>query len=68
MAIAKIKKRDGRIVDFDASRIKNAIHKAFIAVELGNGEKAESVTKEVVKLLEQKFEERCRLSKMHKTS
>lgn len=56
MAIAKIKKRDGRIVDFDASRIKNAIHKAFIAVELGNGEKAESVTKEVVKLLEQKFE------------
>jgi ribonucleoside-diphosphate reductase alpha chain len=56
MAITKIKKRDGRIVDFDSSRIKNAIHKAFIAVELGDGEKAESATREVVKLLEQKFE------------
>ena len=38
---SKIKKRDGRIVDFDADRIKNAVHKAFLAVELGNGEKAE---------------------------
>ena len=56
MAIAKIRKRDGRIADFDSGRIKDAIHKAFIAVELGNGEKAESVTREVVKLLEEKFE------------
>jgi ribonucleoside-diphosphate reductase alpha chain len=58
MTIAKIRKRDGRIVDFDASRIKNAIHKAFIAVELGDGDRAERTTKEVVKLLEQKFEGR----------
>lgn len=57
MPIGKIRKRDGRIVDFDSSRIKNAIHKAFIAVELQDGEKAELVTREVVSLLEGKFKE-----------
>jgi ribonucleoside-diphosphate reductase alpha chain len=58
MTITKIKKRDGRIVDFDPSRIKDAIHKALIAVELENGERAENITREVVKLLEEKFEEK----------
>jgi ribonucleoside-diphosphate reductase alpha chain len=57
MVIAKIRKRDGRIVDFDAGRIKNAIHKAFVAVELKDGERAESITGEVVSLLEEKFRE-----------
>ena len=57
MFFKKIEKRDGRIVDFDADRIKNAVHKALLAVELGDGEKAESITKEVVKLLEEKFKE-----------
>ena len=55
MFSGKIKKRDGRIVDFDPERIKNAVHKAFLAVELGNGEKAVSVTAEVVNRLEAKF-------------
>jgi len=58
MAITKIRKRDGRVVDFDSSRIRDAIHKAFIAVELEDGEGAESITREVVKLLEEKFRER----------
>ena len=58
MPMDKIRKRDGRIVDFDASRIKDAIHKAFIAVELGNGAKAEDVTEEVVRVLGERFEER----------
>ncbi len=58
MFFKKIKKRDGRIVDFDAGRIKNAVHKALLAVELGDGEKAESITEEVVKLLEEKFKEK----------
>jgi ribonucleoside-diphosphate reductase alpha chain len=57
MFSGKIKKRDGRIVDFDADRIRNAVHKAFLAVELGDGAKAEKVTKEVVKLLEEKFKD-----------
>lgn len=58
MAITKIRKRDGRIVDFDSSRIKDAIHKAFIAVELEDGERAQSITRDVVKLLEEKFKEK----------
>ncbi|HLC01283.1 MAG TPA: adenosylcobalamin-dependent ribonucleoside-diphosphate reductase [Candidatus Bathyarchaeia archaeon] len=57
MVLSKIRKRDGSIVDFDPERIKDAVHKAFLAVELGNGERAETVTNEVVKLLEQKFPE-----------
>jgi ribonucleoside-diphosphate reductase alpha chain len=55
MFSGKIKKRDGRIVDFDANRIRDAVHKAFLAVELGDGEKAQHITKDVVKILEQKF-------------
>jgi ribonucleoside-diphosphate reductase alpha chain len=55
VSVTKIVKRDGRTVDFDSSRIKTAVYKAFIAVELGDGEKAELVTREVVKRLEEKF-------------
>jgi ribonucleoside-diphosphate reductase alpha chain len=58
MFLSKIKKRDGRIADFDPDRIKNAVHKAFLAVELGDGEKAENVTNEVVKRLEEQFKEK----------
>jgi len=58
MPITKIKKRDGRIIDFDPSRIRDAIHRAFIAVKLEDGERAKSVTRKVVKLLEEKFEEK----------
>ena len=58
MFITKIRKRDERVVDFDSSRIKDAIHRAFVAVELENGERAESVTEEVVRLLEERFEKR----------
>jgi ribonucleoside-diphosphate reductase alpha chain len=55
MFFGKVKKRDGRIESFDATRIKNAVYKAFLAVELGDGEKADSVTDEVVSLLSRKF-------------
>lgn len=55
MVLTQIKKRDGAIANFNPERIKDAIHKAFLAVELGDGEKAQDVTNEVVKLLEQKF-------------
>ena len=59
MILSKIKKRDGRIADFDPNRIRNAVHKAFLAVELGDGEKAESITSEVVKRLDAKFKEKA---------
>ena len=55
MVLTNIKKRDGTIAVFDRERIKDAVHKAFLAVELGDGEKAESVTNEVVQILERKF-------------
>jgi ribonucleoside-diphosphate reductase alpha chain len=58
MLLSKIKKRDGRIADFDPERIKNAVHKAFLAVELGDGEKAENITNLVVQRLEAKFKEK----------
>lgn len=58
MPIAKIMKRDGKLADFDPDRIKDAVHKAFIAVELEDGEKAEAITREVVKILEERFRER----------
>jgi ribonucleoside-diphosphate reductase alpha chain len=58
MILSKIRKRDGRIVGFEPDRIKNAVHKAFLAVELGDGARAESVTEEVVRLLEEKFREK----------
>jgi ribonucleoside-diphosphate reductase alpha chain len=57
MPIKNVQKRDGRIVSFDSTRIRHAIHRAFIAVELENGERAEDVTKEVVRLLEEQFVE-----------
>src|SRR4030067_1515902 len=55
MVLSKIKKRDGTIVPFDPERIKDAVNKAFLAVKRGNGEKAQDITNEVVKILEQKF-------------
>ena len=58
MFIKKVRKRDGRVVDFDSSRVKDAIHRAFIAVELENGKRAESASEDVVKLLEKRFEKR----------
>ncbi|TDA32059.1 MAG: hypothetical protein DSO02_05860, partial [Hadesarchaea archaeon] len=58
MPIQKIKKRDGRLVDFDPSKIRDAVHRAFIAVEQEDGERAEEVTGEVVRVLEERFRER----------
>jgi ribonucleoside-diphosphate reductase alpha chain len=58
MTISKIIKRDGRVVDFDSAKIKDAVYKAFIAVELADGAKADGVTREVVRLLEERFKQR----------
>jgi len=55
VVLSKIKKRDGTLVGFDSDRINDAIHKAFLAVELGNGEKAQDVTAKVIQIVEDKF-------------
>ncbi len=53
MAIARIKKRDGREVYFDPRKISGAIDKAFAATyKPGNQEVAEQLTREVCSILE----------------
>ncbi len=54
--IRKIRKRDGRVVDFDKSRITNAIFKAARAVGGNNRELAAKLAGEVVAALEKKFD------------
>ena len=53
--ITHVRKRDGRIVPFDKSKITNAIHKAFVAVGVEDGEVAEKLSSQVVKILEERF-------------
>ncbi|MCZ7380289.1 MAG: vitamin B12-dependent ribonucleotide reductase [Candidatus Methanoperedens sp.] len=53
--IEKIKKRDGRIVDFDSSKIAKAVFKAFIATKSKDGKRADDMAKQVVELLEKRI-------------
>lgn len=55
MVIKKIKKRDGRIVDFEKDKITNAIFKAAKAVGGEDIELAKQLTEKVVQQLEEKF-------------
>jgi ribonucleoside-diphosphate reductase alpha chain len=54
----KIRKRDGRIVAFDPQKITIAIQKAILAVKEKNGDLAREMSKEVVKLLEERFKDK----------
>ena len=53
--IAKVTKRDGTIVDFDQSRIQDAIFKALTASGQGDGKKAKRLSDKVVKILNRRF-------------
>jgi len=53
--INRIVKRDGRIVDFDPGKITEAIRKAFVATRGGQGDPAQQLSNEVVKILETRF-------------
>ena len=53
--ISKVKKRDGRIVDFDESKIALAIWKSAESVGGKDRERSEELAGMVTKLLEQKF-------------
>ncbi len=55
--IKKVIKRDGRIVDFDASRIENAIKKAMVSVNKYDEETLNKVVNYVLKLLDEKYGE-----------
>ncbi len=51
----QIKKRDGRIVDFDQAKITDAIHKAITASGQGNGKQAKFLANKVISLLKKRF-------------
>ena len=53
MPIEKIKKRDGRIVPFDQSKITEAIRKAFEATGQKDGKRAKEISDKVVRKLEE---------------
>ena len=53
--ITKIKKRSGEIAKFEPEKIKNAIHKAIIAVNEHDGRLAQRLANEVVDILSKRF-------------
>ena len=53
--IEKVQKRDGRIVEFDEVKIANAIHKAVVATNQGDGAVSKKVADKVVQLLNRRF-------------
>lgn len=57
--ITKIRKRDGRVVEFDPGKITNAILKSFTATKTKNGEVAKKLTKQIVEIVAKKFEGRA---------
>ncbi|MDI6810092.1 MAG: ribonucleotide reductase N-terminal alpha domain-containing protein [archaeon] len=59
--ITKIRKRDGRIVQFEQEKITNAIYKAMVSVGRGEEgrERAKELTEKVVTVVEKAFAERA---------
>ncbi len=53
--ITKVRKRDGRIVDFEQEKITNVISKALTATKQGDGKKAEKLSDRVVNLALHRF-------------
>jgi len=54
MKIIKVKKRDGRLVNFNPKKIEKAILKSFIATGEGDGKIAKKLTKKVINLLQKR--------------
>ena len=55
--LSAVRKRDGRIVPFDRSKIVNAIYKAAKSVNEGDLKAAEELSLQVVKVLEEKHKD-----------
>ena len=53
--IDKVQKRDGRIVDFEQAKIEEAVHKAVVATNQGDGAVSKKVSDKVVSLLNRRF-------------
>jgi len=57
VSVEKVRKRDGRVVDFEPGKIANAIHKALNATNTPDGKLAASLAEEVVARLNEKAKE-----------
>ncbi len=53
--ITKVQKRDGAIVDFDQSRISEAIFKALTATTQGDGRRSKRLSDRIVQILNRRF-------------
>jgi len=53
--VGKIRKRDGRIVNFDQNKITRAIERSILAVKAKNRALAERLSRQVMKIVKQKF-------------
>lgn len=53
--VTKIRKRDGRVVNFDQNKITRAIEKSILAVKAKNRALAERLSHQVIKVVKQKF-------------
>ena len=53
--IEKVQKRDGRVVLFEQEKIAEAVHKALMATNQGNGPESKKVSDKVVSLLNRRF-------------
>ena len=53
--IEKVRKRDGRVVDFEQEKIAEAVHKAVAAANQGDGAVSKKVSDKVVSLLNRRF-------------
>ena len=53
--IEKIQKRDGRVVVFEQEKIEQAVHKAVVAANQGDGDVSKRVTDKVVSLMNRRF-------------
>src|SRR5438445_13881250 len=54
-SIVKVKKRDGRVVDFNSTKITEAIFDAANSVGGSDVNLAEDLTSQVIKILEEKY-------------
>jgi len=53
--IEKVQKRDGRVVDFDSSKIENAIFKAITATGEKDGKISKRLAQKVIQILNRRF-------------
>ena len=54
--IERVQKRDGRVVAFEQEKIEEAVHKAVVATNQGDGAVSKKVSDKVVSLLNRRFD------------